>query len=54
MFTWRRAKAAHAFNMEEGFFSIATNLPISDPLIKAKKLINSLELENIITYLQLY
>jgi hypothetical protein len=30
--TWRRANAAQAFSIEEGFRSMATNLPISAPL----------------------
>ena len=30
--TWRRAKAAQDLSMEEGFRSMATNLPISAPL----------------------
>lgn len=30
--TWRRANAAQAFSMDDGFRSIATNLPISEPL----------------------
>ena len=35
--TWRRANAAHAFSIEEGFRSMATNLPISAPLTPQKE-----------------
>lgn len=33
----RRAKAAHAFSVGDGFRSIATNLPISAPLTVMKE-----------------
>lgn len=35
--TWRRANAAQALSMDEGFLNIETNLPISAPLCKNKR-----------------
>ena len=34
--TCRRANAAHALSIDDGFLSMATNLPISAPLMNMK------------------